>query len=118
MREAAAGAGFDLMPVSSFRDFERQRAIWNAKFRGERPALDKAGRRVNMGAIVMDGAVIGDEVIVGAGALVPAGKRLPPRTLWVGSPARQQRALEAKEIAFLAESAAHYVNLKNDYLKK
>ena len=78
------------------------------------------GRRclIGMGAIVMDGAVIGDEVIVGAGALVPAGKRLPPRTLWVGSPARQQRALEAKEIAFLAESAAHYVELKNDYLKK
>ena len=78
------------------------------------------GRRclIGMGAIVMDGAVIGDEVIVGAGTLVPAGKRLPPRTLWVGSPVRQQRALEAKEIAFLAESAAHYVNLKNDYLQK
>jgi len=52
MREAGAAAGFDLMPVSSFRDFERQRAIWNAKFRGERPALDKAGRRVNMAALL------------------------------------------------------------------
>ena len=53
------------------------------------------GRRclIGMGAIVMDGAVVGDEVIVGAGALVPAGKVLPPRTLWVGSPARQVRAL-------------------------
>jgi len=51
MRDAAAAAGFDLIPVSSFRDFERQRAIWNAKFRGERPALDKAGRRVNMAAL-------------------------------------------------------------------
>jgi LAS superfamily LD-carboxypeptidase LdcB len=48
MREAAARAGFDLVPVSSFRDFERQRAIWNAKFRGERPALDRRGRRVPM----------------------------------------------------------------------
>ena len=56
------------------------------------------GRRclVGMGAIVMDGAVIGDEVIIGAGALVPAGKQLPPRTLWIGSPARQQRALDAR----------------------
>jgi carbonic anhydrase/acetyltransferase-like protein (isoleucine patch superfamily) len=78
------------------------------------------GRRclVGMGAIIMDGAVIGDESIIGAGALVTAGTRVPPRTLWVGSPARQRRALEAKEIAFLAESAAHYVALKNDYLKK
>ena len=48
MRDAARRAGFELAPVSSFRDFERQRAIWNAKFRGERPALDRRGRTVNM----------------------------------------------------------------------
>ena len=41
----------------------------------------------------------------------------PPRTLWTGSPARQRRALEAEEIARLAESAAHYVALKDDYRK-
>jgi len=72
---------------------------------------------IGMGAIVMDGAVVGDEVIVGARALVPAGARLPPRTLWVGSPARERRSLTAEEIAQLAESAAHYVSLKDDYLK-
>lgn len=48
MRTAAARAGFELAPVSTFRDFERQRAIWNAKYRGERPALDRSGRRVPM----------------------------------------------------------------------
>jgi LAS superfamily LD-carboxypeptidase LdcB len=51
LREAAAGAGFDLVPVSSFRDFARQRAIWNAKFRGERRALDRRGRQVDMAAL-------------------------------------------------------------------
>jgi len=51
LREAAARAGFDLVPVSSFRDFARQRAIWNAKFRGERPALDRRGRQVDMAAL-------------------------------------------------------------------
>ncbi|MDH4259299.1 MAG: gamma carbonic anhydrase family protein [Gammaproteobacteria bacterium] len=77
------------------------------------------GRRclVGMGAIVMDGTIVGDEVIIGAGSVVPAGKRLAPRTLWVGSPARQARVLRAGEIAMLAESAAHYVALKDDYLK-
>ena len=77
------------------------------------------GRRclVGMGAIVMDGAIVGDEVIIGAGSLVPAGKRLASRTLWLGSPAREARALTAEEIAMLAESAAHYVALKDDYLK-
>ena len=48
MREEAARAGFDLVPVSSFRDFDRQRAIWNAKYRGERPSLDRRGRRVDI----------------------------------------------------------------------
>jgi carbonic anhydrase/acetyltransferase-like protein (isoleucine patch superfamily) len=71
---------------------------------------------IGMGAILMDGAVLGDEVIVGAGALVPAGKKLPSRTLWVGSPARLSRKLTEKEIAYLAESAAHYVALKDEYL--
>ena len=71
---------------------------------------------IGMGAIVMDGAVLGDEVMVAAGALVPPGKTLPPRTLWVGSPARLSRKLTEKEIAYLAESAAHYVALKNEYL--
>lgn len=73
---------------------------------------------VGMGAILMDGAVVGDEAIVGAGALVPAGRRIPPRTLWIGSPARQARALTDEEVAYLAESAAHYVALKDDYLSR
>ncbi len=51
MREAAARAGFDLVPVSSYRDFGHQRAIWNSKFRGERPARDRNGRLVDMAAL-------------------------------------------------------------------
>jgi LAS superfamily LD-carboxypeptidase LdcB len=43
LREAGAHEGFDLAIVSGFRDFDRQLGIWNAKFRGERPLLDRAG---------------------------------------------------------------------------
>lgn len=46
MCAAAARAGIGLEAASSFRDFARQRDIWNAKFRGERPLLDAAGRKV------------------------------------------------------------------------
>ena len=55
------------------------------------------GRRclIGMGAILMDGAVIGDEVDRRRRRLVPAGRQIPPRTLWIGSPARQARALDA-----------------------
>ena len=54
MRESAAAAGIDLLPLSSFRDFERQRLIWNAKYRGERPALDRGGRTVDMSRLAPD----------------------------------------------------------------
>ena len=37
-----SSAGIDSTIVSSFRDFARQEAIWNAKYRGERPLLDRA----------------------------------------------------------------------------
>jgi LAS superfamily LD-carboxypeptidase LdcB len=43
MRQAAAADGIDLHPASSFRDFARQSAIWNEKFRGERTMLDRSG---------------------------------------------------------------------------
>jgi LAS superfamily LD-carboxypeptidase LdcB len=44
MREAAAAAGIDLAAASSFRDFDRQLHIWNAKWKGDRPLLDPCGR--------------------------------------------------------------------------
>ncbi|MDE8754890.1 M15 family metallopeptidase [Pectobacterium polaris] len=40
LQQAAKTAGFNLQPASTFRDFERQRQIWNDKFRGERPVMD------------------------------------------------------------------------------
>jgi LAS superfamily LD-carboxypeptidase LdcB len=44
MRAAAAAAGIDLVPVSSFRDFDAQLKIWNEKYRGERQLYDREGR--------------------------------------------------------------------------
>ena len=48
LRAAAAADGIDLVAVSTFRDFDRQVAIWNGKFRGERPLQDKAGRPLDV----------------------------------------------------------------------
>jgi LAS superfamily LD-carboxypeptidase LdcB len=44
LRAAAAIDGIDLVAFSGFRDFDRQLAIWNGKFRGERPMQDRDGR--------------------------------------------------------------------------
>ena len=43
LREAARSEGIELTVVSGFRSFERQVGIWNAKYRGERPLLDRLG---------------------------------------------------------------------------
>lgn len=71
---------------------------------------------IGMGAIVMDDVVVEDDVIIGAGSLVPPGKRLQSGYLYVGSPVKQVRLLNDAEKAFLSESAANYVRLKNEYL--
>lgn len=71
---------------------------------------------VGMGAIVLDGAVIENDVMLGAGALVPPGKRLISGYLYIGSPAKQVRALTDDEMTFLKISADKYVILKDEYI--
>ena len=43
LQQAAKQAGFNLQPASTYRDFERQKMIWNAKFNGERKVHDDNG---------------------------------------------------------------------------
>jgi LAS superfamily LD-carboxypeptidase LdcB len=59
MRTAAAGAGIDVVPFSSFRDFDRQLAIWNEKARGERELRDVDGT-------VLDVRTLDEEACVAA----------------------------------------------------
>jgi carbonic anhydrase/acetyltransferase-like protein (isoleucine patch superfamily) len=72
---------------------------------------------VGMGAILLDDVVTEDFVMIGAGTLVPPGKELKTGGLYVGSPAKRVRDLTEKEIAFLTYSAAHYVKVKDGYLR-
>jgi LAS superfamily LD-carboxypeptidase LdcB len=44
MRDAAQRDGIELAARSSFRDFDTQLTIWNAKWAGERPLYDRHGR--------------------------------------------------------------------------
>lgn len=50
----------------------------------------KIGSHVTIGtrAIIFPGVVIGDQAVISAGAIVLKDKRIPPRTLWAGVPAR------------------------------
>jgi carbonic anhydrase/acetyltransferase-like protein (isoleucine patch superfamily) len=69
---------------------------------------------IGMGAIVLDGAEIGEDSIVGAGALIPEGTRVPPKTLFLGLPAKQKRLLTDRDLVMIRDSARHYVEqIKN-----
>jgi LAS superfamily LD-carboxypeptidase LdcB len=48
LRAEAGKAGLDLLPASTFRDFDRQLAIWNDKYYGRRPLLDAGGKRLDI----------------------------------------------------------------------
>lgn len=54
LQAAAKQAGFCLTTVSSFRSFEQQRQIWNGKFTGQRPILDRNSQP-------MESAILTDE---------------------------------------------------------
>ncbi len=71
LRGAALADGIDLVPVSSFRDFDRQLAIWNAKYRGERPLLDRDSRPLDAATLTPAARV---EAILGWSALPGASR--------------------------------------------
>lgn len=71
---------------------------------------------IGMSSTIMDGAVLGDRLIIGAGGLVPTGKQLESGYLYIGSPVKQVRALNANELESLVYSADHYVELKDLHL--
>ena len=64
---------------------------------------------IGMGAVILNGAEIGDDCIVGAGALVTEGKKYPPRSLIVGSPAKNIYTISDEQMALLRKSAEEYV---------
>ncbi len=72
---------------------------------------------IGMGARLLDKVVLEDEVFVAAGSVVAPGKRLLTGFLYRGSPAQQARALSDSERAHFSYSAAHYVRLKDEYLR-
>ncbi len=71
MRDAATAAGIDLVAASGFRDFDRQLLLWNRKWRGERPLLDRAGQLLDPAGLDDAGRV---EAIL-CWSAIPGGSR-------------------------------------------
>ena len=71
---------------------------------------------IGMGSVILNNVRVGECSIVGAGALVPENTEIPPRSLYVGHPARFRRQLTEEDLDSIRGYAERYVGYKNDYL--
>jgi carbonic anhydrase/acetyltransferase-like protein (isoleucine patch superfamily) len=77
----------------------------------------KIGNRciIGMGSTILDGADIGEECIIGANTLIPSGKKIPPRSLVVGSPGKVVRELSERDLELIQLSIDTYVQKGKEY---
>ncbi|MFZ0963293.1 MAG: gamma carbonic anhydrase family protein [Terriglobia bacterium] len=71
---------------------------------------------IGMGAVLLNNVRVGEGSIVAAGALVAEDTVIPPRSLYMGVPAKLRRAVTEDEQAFIRMHAAHYLEYKERYL--
>lgn len=76
----------------------------------------KKNALIGMGSTILDHAEIGEEAFIGAGSLVTPGKKIPPRTLALGRPAKVVRNLTEEDIAEMKRIRESYVE-KGQYYK-
>jgi carbonic anhydrase/acetyltransferase-like protein (isoleucine patch superfamily) len=72
---------------------------------------------IGMGSIILDDVQIDEFVMVGAGSLVPPRSKLATMGLYVGNPARRMRDLKDSEVEMIKHLPAHYVKVKDNYLR-
>ena len=73
------------------------------------------GALIGMNAVVLQRATVGEEALIAAGAVVSGGAAIPPRCLAAGAPAVVKKELAADALRWIAEGAAHYVELGQAY---
>ncbi len=72
---------------------------------------------VGMGARLLSGSDIGEECLVAAGALVPEGRRIPPRSVVMGTPGKLVRPITDEELERTRKISAHYLEMAQRYVR-
>jgi carbonic anhydrase/acetyltransferase-like protein (isoleucine patch superfamily) len=73
---------------------------------------------IGMGAVLLNNVRVGEGSIVASGALVAENTVIPPRSLYMGVPAKFKRAITDDELAFIDMHATNYLRYKKEYLAK
>ena len=71
---------------------------------------------IGMGAVLLNHVRVGEGSIIAAGAVVAEDTVIPPRSLYMGVPAKLRREVTVDEQAFIKMHAAHYLQYKASYL--
>jgi carbonic anhydrase/acetyltransferase-like protein (isoleucine patch superfamily) len=73
---------------------------------------------IGMGCIILNGAHIGSGSIIAAGTLIPEKTVVEPESLWMGSPGKFRRKLDASEQETILRYAKNYLEYRKEYLKE
>jgi carbonic anhydrase/acetyltransferase-like protein (isoleucine patch superfamily) len=73
---------------------------------------------IGMGSIILNGARIGAGSIIAAGTLIPEKTVVEPGSLWMGSPGKFRRKLEATDMESIMRYANNYLGYKEEYLRE
>jgi carbonic anhydrase/acetyltransferase-like protein (isoleucine patch superfamily) len=73
---------------------------------------------IGMGAVLLNHVHVGEGSIVAAGAVVAENTVIPPRSVYMGVPAKFRRPVAESEQAFINMHAEHYIEYKDRYLTK
>jgi len=73
---------------------------------------------IGMGAVVLNHVHVGEGSIIAAGSLVAERTVIPPRSLFMGVPAKLRRTLTDDEQAFINRHATNYLRYKEQYMAR
>jgi carbonic anhydrase/acetyltransferase-like protein (isoleucine patch superfamily) len=73
---------------------------------------------IGMGSIILNGAKIGAGSIIAAGTLIPERTVVEPGSLWMGSPGKFRRKLEAEDQESIMRYARNYLGYVEEYLRE
>ena len=73
---------------------------------------------IGMGSVILNGAKIGAGSIIAAGTLIPERTVVEPGSLWMGSPGKFRRKLDAGEEETIMRYARNYLGYTEEYLRE